>query len=147
MLKYTCGSDTLTEFASPSTIKLERKNLKDERVYLEVPPSIAKQIADVFEKSAVIICSKNYQDILHITTYGTTAPEKAWAADGGEKAAKALGALNSRTMFEDYRLQKGWMLLTALNKLVSVCEDHAITPFAIEEARAAVRDGQKFFSL
>ncbi len=84
--------------------------------YAPVPVAMAKQIAEQFGKSIVIIFAHDpVYGLVHTTTYGTTPRNKAWAAQGGEIATKALGGLvDLATHFEDYRLELAQEMLKTL---------------------------------
>lgn len=73
--------------------------------YQPIPTAVAKQIAERYNKSIVIICAFDPEHgMLHTTTYGASEQDKALAADGGEIAAKALGTMpDQATFYENYR--------------------------------------------
>jgi voltage-gated potassium channel Kch len=73
--------------------------------YTPVPVQAAREIAEKYEKSHVIINTwDSVHGLLHTTTYGVTEQQKHQAAIGGEKAAIALGAdLGKADKFEDFR--------------------------------------------
>lgn len=73
--------------------------------YAPVPVEAARFIADTYAKSVVIVLAWDpVHGQLHTTTYGVDDQSKAWAADGGEIASKALGTMpNQATYFENYR--------------------------------------------
>jgi hypothetical protein len=93
--------------------------------YVAVPVEAAKAIADQYGKSIVIIFAHDpVHGVLHTTTYGRDPQEKAWAAQGGEIATKALGGvLELGTSFEDYRLRQAQALLTALESALKVAKE------------------------
>ena len=93
--------------------------------YLPVPVSTAREIAEKYDKSIVIICAWDPEHgILHTTTYGRNPREKEWAVQGGEMASKTLGAMPEvGTQFEDYRLAQALKLLLALDELTSAVAD------------------------
>jgi hypothetical protein len=72
--------------------------------YIEVPVFVAKEIAEVYRKSQVIISSWDSEHgLLHTTTYGKEAFDKESAAAAGEICAKALGSdLSKKKEFEDF---------------------------------------------
>ncbi len=84
--------------------------------YAPVPVAMAKSIAESYAKSIVIIFAHDpVFGLVHTTTYGTTPQNKAWAAQGGEIATKALGGLvDLATHFEDYRLEMAQEMLKTL---------------------------------
>jgi len=73
--------------------------------YQPVPVAVAKDIAEGHDKSIVIILSWDpVHGLLHTTTYGVSPIDKQWAAEGGDIAAKALGADFDRLKtYEDFR--------------------------------------------
>jgi hypothetical protein len=76
--------------------------------YEPVPVAAARAIAEQYGKSIVIIFAHDpVHGMLHTTTYGIDEQNRAWAAQGGEIATKALGGVvESVTNFEDYRLDR-----------------------------------------
>lgn len=92
--------------------------------YTPVPVEAAKDIAEKYGKSIVIIFSHDpIHGLLHTTTYGTDPQNKAWAAQGGEIATKALGGITElSTEFEDYRLAQANALLSALKGVMKQIE-------------------------
>lgn len=78
-------------------------------------------IAEQYEKSIVIVFSHDsVHGLIHTTTYGSDPQNKAWAAQGGEIATRALGGLMELTTdFEDYRLAQAENLLTALKGVMA----------------------------
>jgi len=96
--------------------------LPDSKNYKPVPVQAAKAIAESFDKSIVIVFSyDSVYGLIHTTTYGSDPQNKAWAAQGGEIATRALGGLTeAKTDFEDYRLSQATKLLTALKKAVAI---------------------------
>lgn len=72
--------------------------------YLPVPVAAAKQIADVYQKSMVVIlCYDPVYQLTHTTTYGREAFDKEQAAAAGEICTKAVGAdLSKKTEYEDF---------------------------------------------
>lgn len=73
--------------------------------YKPVPVEAARELADKYDKSIVLIWSWDpVHGLLHTTTYGKSLQEKHWAAQGGEIAAKALGAImTEKEVYEDFR--------------------------------------------
>lgn len=88
--------------------------------YKPVPVEVARQIAEQYGKSIVIIFAHDpVHGIMHTTTFGADPQNKAWAAQGGEIATKALGGiLDESVQFEDYRLQQASNLLAALKEIM-----------------------------
>lgn len=72
--------------------------------YTPVPVAAARQIADEFDKSVVIIFAIDAQhDRSHMTTYGRTAEQKAWSAHLGDEVARIISGSEKREVYEDYR--------------------------------------------
>lgn len=96
--------------------------------YTPVPVEAAKNIAEKFGKSIVIVFSHDpIHGMMHTTTYGVDPQDKAWAARGGEIATKALGGiLELKTDFEDYRLAQAKALLSALKGVMKQIEDGSL---------------------
>ncbi len=120
-----------------------------EETYRPVPVAAAKTIAEQYGKSIVIIFAHDpVHGLMHTTTYGTDPQNKAWAAQGGEIATKALGGLREAgTDFEDYRLQQARKLLAALKDAVAWAYESDITDEPdtwLSRARTAVKDAEKF---
>ncbi len=92
--------------------------------YVPVPVEAAREIAEKYAKSIVIInCWDSTHGMIHTTTYGIDAQHKEWAALGGEVAARALGGLvEAATNYEDYRLTQARKLLDALRVTVQWLE-------------------------
>lgn len=84
--------------------------------YVPVPVSAAQSIAQSYQKSMVIVCAWDpVHDLLHTTTFGVSAIDKAMAADGGRIAARALDAdMLQVHRFEDFRLTVAKKLLAVL---------------------------------
>lgn len=93
--------------------------------YQPVPVEAARAIAEQYAKSVVIIFAHDPEHgHLHTTTYGRNPQEKAWAAQGGEIATKALGGITElATDFEDYRLTQAKNLLAALKSAVQIAAE------------------------
>lgn len=93
--------------------------------YIPVPVEAARDIAEKYGKSIVIIFSYDpAHGLLHTTTYGTDPQNKAWAAQGGEIGTEALGGLRmAATDFEDYRLEQAANLLAALKSAIKITEE------------------------
>lgn len=74
-------------------------------VHVPVPVFVAKDIAEKYGKSIVIINSFDpVSGLLHTTTYGKSFVDKEWAAVAGDITAKAIGAdLEGKTTYEDFR--------------------------------------------
>lgn len=87
--------------------------------YKPVPVEAARAISETYEKPIVIIYSYDVAwNLIHTTTYGSNPENRAWAAEGGEIATRALGGIvGLATKFEDYRLAQAKKLLTALKAL------------------------------
>ncbi|MGD9644286.1 MAG: hypothetical protein AB7U73_01150 [Pirellulales bacterium] len=73
--------------------------------YKAIPVHVAKQIADHFDKSIVVILAYDQAFLhTHTTTYGRDATDKIAAAQWGEVCTNAVGAdIRERTDFEDFR--------------------------------------------
>ncbi len=116
--------------------------------YKPVPVEAARAIADKYAKSIVIIFAHDpVHGCLHTTTYGRNPQEKAWAAQGGEIATKALGGIReASTDFEDYRLQQARNLLEALRDAVACAyeNDPGTEDSWLSRARAAIENAEKF---
>ncbi len=121
--------------------------------YVPVPVAVAKSIAESYSKSIVIIFAHDpVYGLVHTTTYGIDARNKAWAAQGGEIATKALGGLvDLASHFEDYRLEQAEKLLAALKLTLENLEgigDGVDLPSLVicDKARAAVTEAERFLS-
>lgn len=95
--------------------------------YIPVPVSVAEHIANIYKKSIVIILAHDEKHgFLHTTTFGIDPQNKAWAANGGEIATKALGGLvDLRTDYQDYRIEIARKLLTALQTMLDQVDGDA----------------------
>lgn len=95
--------------------------MPDRQSYVPVPVRAARDIAEKYAKSMVIINAWDpIHEVLHTTTYGRSATDKAMAANGGQIAAKALDAdLREGHEFEDYRLTEAKNLLAVLKAMAS----------------------------
>jgi len=69
-----------------------------------IPVSVAKGIAEDFQKSQVIIIAFDpVSSLIHVATYGKEPFDKENAAAAGEICTKALGGdLSKKQTFEDY---------------------------------------------
>jgi hypothetical protein len=96
--------------------------------YRPVPVQVARTIAEEYQKSCVIVLAYDpVYGLLHTTTYGSDPENKAWAAQGGQIAAKALGTLPEKNVdFEDYRLDQSKKLLSALNGVMAQIQSGAL---------------------
>lgn len=66
--------------------------MKNAGEYIEIPISAARQIAETYSKNQVIIVTwDDTNQMVHVTTYGTTQPFSAQAAQGGNFVKEALG--------------------------------------------------------
>lgn len=76
--------------------------------YKPVPVAEAKQIAERYDKSIVVIAAWDpVFGLLHTTTYGVSANDKDHAADAGVIVARALGTVPELAhFFEDFRKSK-----------------------------------------
>ena len=76
--------------------------------HIPVPVIAAKEIAEKYRKTIVVICSYDpISNLVHTTTYGIPGVEKTIAADWGVIAAKALGCdLSQQKIYEDFRKGK-----------------------------------------
>jgi hypothetical protein len=118
--------------------------------YIPVPVEAAKAIAEQYGKSIVIVFSHDpVYDLLHTTTYGTDPQNKAWAAQGGEIATKALGAVvELKTDFEDYRLSQAKALLTALKLAILIGGDVFKTRRSeVDAVHQAVKTAEEFLNV
>lgn len=123
--------------------------------YIPVPTTTAKDIAEQFAKSIVIIlCYDPAHGMLHRTTFGVTPQDKVWAANGGDIAARALGILPVDVQFEDYRLAQARKLLVILQdalpeldgwrEAVVELEDHCDEPVRLKNMTAAADQIDRF---
>lgn len=98
---------------------------KTKESYKPVPVETARTIAEQHYKSIVIILAHDpIYGMLHTTTYGASPQDKAWAAQGGELASKALGILREEHIdFEDYRLEQAQELLAGLKLVMKQIEE------------------------
>ncbi len=110
--------------------------------YKPVPVEAAREIAEKYDKSIVIVFSHDpVHGLMHTTTYGSDPQNKAWAAQGGEIATRALGGLTElATDFEDYRLAQAKKLLAALKGVMAQVEKGALV-------RETVNDGAPGFGM
>lgn len=112
--------------------------------YKPVPVQAARAIAEEYEKSIVIVFA--YDPVhgrLHTTTYGNDPQNRAWAAQGGEIATRALGGLTElSTEFEDYRLSQARKLLAALKAMSNASGAHEMND-ARQMAWTAVEEAEK----
>lgn len=99
-----------------------RRSMPD---YKTVPVEAACAIAEQYDKSIVIVITHDpVHGLMHTTTYGTDAQNKAWAAQGGEIVATALGAVLDKSInFEDYRLDQATKLLAALHSAIAIADE------------------------
>ncbi len=113
--------------------------------YKPVPVATAKSIAEEFDKSIVIIFAHDpVFGHVHTTTYGVGPQNKAWAAQGGEIATKALGGITeAATDFEDYRLTMARKLLAALKD----ARDHIYGAEAQQRANDVIAEAEGFVKL
>lgn len=74
------------------------------RAHIPVPVEAARQIADRYEKTVVVILAYDpLSELIHTTTYGRGAQEKEVAAWAGEQAAKAVGCdLQQKRTYADF---------------------------------------------
>lgn len=73
--------------------------------YLEVPVEAAQEIALRYKKDVVIVCAWDRRSgMIHVTTFGSDAEAKRWAASGGSICMEALGGdLAIAAQFADFR--------------------------------------------
>lgn len=97
----------------------------DNPIHVPIPVAVAKEIAEKFSKSIVIILAHDPQSgLLHTTTYGVDSQNKAWAARGGEITTQALGGvLEASIGYEDYRLAQAQKLLSALRDAIALANE------------------------
>lgn len=114
--------------------------------YRPIPVEAARHIAEQYEKSIVIVLAHDpVHGQLHTTTYGIDAQNKAWAAQGGEIAAKALGAINPAVDFEDYRLRLAKRLLLALRVAINLAGESIEGPGSdVGEIFATVKEAEEY---
>lgn len=97
----------------------------EERRSLQVPIPVeeARRIAGEFRKSLVIIFACDpVSELAHMTTYGTTVPEKELAADLGIKFMAAAGSeLIEKRTYEDYRHVDAGKRALKIEKLNTAC--------------------------
>jgi hypothetical protein len=93
--------------------------------YKPIPVHVAKQIADHYEKSQVVIVAVDpVHDLTHTTTYGVSADDKVESALLGDWCAALIGCdVGKRTNYEDFRndfdaarLKEAVELLAAIHK-------------------------------
>lgn len=113
--------------------------------YVPVPVQAAREIAEKYGKSIVIIfCHDLVHGMMHTTTYGTDPQNRAWAAQGGEIATRALGGSPELGRgYEDYRIEQARKLLVSIRKLLAIAEYAAITGPAITAAQATIAEAEK----
>jgi hypothetical protein len=113
----------------------------DERrsLHTPIPVEEARRIAAKFHKSLVIIFACDpVSDLAHVTTYGTTVPEKELAAHlGNTFMAAAGGDLSQSRTYEDYRFADAGQRALKIEKLNTACTAAAHTLRSL----LAVRDG------
>jgi hypothetical protein len=114
--------------------------------YQPIPVLEARVLAERYEKSIVIIVAHDpVHGLMHTTTYGTDPQNKAWAAQGGEIATKALGGVvDNSVQFEDYRLMLANRLLVTLKAAALLCEMCETSPAQIAEIRATVKEAEEY---
>ena len=111
--------------------------------YKQVPVAVAKQIAEQFDKSMVVI---NAYDPVHkvtaTTTYGVSPFDKENAAAAGEITATALGNdLSKKQTFEDFHddynpaIQKA--ALELMQKLVA--RNDGGSPWAVQQMEKVLK--------
>lgn len=102
--------------------------------YKPVPVDIAKQIAESFDKSIVVLlCYDPTHNLTHTTTYGVNAYEKEQAAALGEMATQAIGCdLSQKVTYEDfhknYDAARYKAAIEVLADIVSECDDDWVDP-------------------
>jgi hypothetical protein len=114
--------------------------------YKPVPVEEAKAIAERYDKSIVIIfCHDPVHGYMHTTTYGTDPQNKAWAAEGGEIATRALGGLTDLSIgFEDYRLTQAQKLLYGLKTAIRMFKENNIKGAEVDMLKRAIKEAEKF---
>lgn len=118
---------------------MKAEELKMAGAYKPVPVEVAEAISRTYEKAIVIILSYDtVYELLHTTTYGKTAEEKAQAVAGGEIASQALGAFEKNAItFQDYRLEQAIKLFRALKAALKIVQE------ALEKMQLSPRDAIK----
>jgi hypothetical protein len=73
--------------------------------YKEVPPPVARDVGERFDKNVVvIICWDETSGLMHTTSWGLRAVDKVYAAQAAEIITKGLGGdLDRKIMFRDFR--------------------------------------------
>src|SRR3954454_15981188 len=73
--------------------------------YKQITTDVAKQIAEHFEKSQVVVWAWDpAHELVHVTTYGVSAEDKVVAAQSGELVGQVLGLDRSKQRsFQDFR--------------------------------------------
>jgi hypothetical protein len=106
--------------------------------YQPVTVDAAGEISDRFEKNVVVIVTwDRFHDKLHVTTYGRSASEKAFAANLGETLCKAAGAdLAKAESFEDFRTRSQAQWALERDQLLR------ITPAQLTAAAAAIANAR-----
>lgn len=103
---------------------------------IPVPVTIAKDIAEMFKKSQVVILSYDPEhNLTFTTTYGVTAFDKENAAATGELVTKAIGCdLGKKQAFEDFHSDYDPALYKQAKELIQkLFTRHDGSPWAIQQ--------------
>ncbi len=104
--------------------------------YLQVPVSVARDIAERFSKSQVVIlCYDADHEMTHTTTFGRSAFDKENAAAVGEKLAQAVGGdLGRKQVFEDFHTDcSAAQFKEAVDLLQTIARRNGTTPQMIQQ--------------
>lgn len=117
--------------------------------YKAIPVKTAKEIADHFDKSIVIIFSYDpIYGMLHTTTYGNGPQDKIDAAQGGEIATKALGGITElRKDFQDYRLEVANRLLNALKIGIRIFKENNIDSSEVAMLKRTINEAERYIKV
>lgn len=120
--------------------------IPDPKDYKPVPVEAAKAIAQQYDKSIVIIFSHDpVYGLLHTTTYGSDPENRAWVAQGGEIATKALGGITElATDFEDYRLKQAITLLASLKTARAYIGGKSSRNATLKRIDTTIEEAEKF---
>lgn len=104
--------------------------------YQQVPVAVAKQIAERFAKSLVVIlCYDREHERTHTTTYGVTAFDKENAAAVGELCTEAIGGdLSKKRTFADFHHDYDPALLREAQEILLAINRHqGCTPVQLQQ--------------
>jgi hypothetical protein len=110
--------------------------------YSQIPVVIAKEIAELYAKSQVVILAWDAVHMLtHVTTYGVSAFDKENAAAAGELLAKTIGVdMGKRVTFEDFhRDYDPAIYKEALDLLTTIRNRNGCTPPMVQKAERILK--------